>query len=82
MAIFIGYDYDGNVISVISAKSEENANAYWQGLNCLPHHSKRFDTDEQRENEKLGFVTPIVKTKEIEVRSDSYNLKMVRIIVK
>ena len=53
MAIFIGYDYDGNVISVISAKSEENANAYWQGLNCLPHHSKRFDTDEQRENEEL-----------------------------
>lgn len=81
MAIFIGYDYDGKVISVISAKDESSANAYWQGTGDLPHSQKRFDTDEQRENEQLGFVTPIVKTKEIEVKDvNSFKLRKVRVI--
>lgn len=81
MAIFIGYDFNGKVISVISAKDENSANAYWQGTGDLPYSQKRFDVDEQRENEKMGFVTPIVKTQEIEVKdNNSFGYKKVRII--
>lgn len=60
--IFIGYNYDGYPISIISAKSEESANAYWQGKDCLPHSTRQFDVSEDRDNEKLGFVSPLLET--------------------
>lgn len=60
--IYIGFNYEGLPISIISCKNKEIANAYWQGLNQHPHSIKEFDLDRDRENEKQGFITPILKT--------------------
>lgn len=60
--IFIGYDHHDRIISIVSAESEKSANAYWQGLNWLPYRTECFDLEKDRENERLGFVTPILKT--------------------
>jgi hypothetical protein len=61
--IIIGYDRNGLPMSIVSAKSVENAHAYWQGTGEIPDSTKIFDITEDRENEKLGFVTPFLKTK-------------------
>ncbi len=63
--IYIGKNHDGKVISIISAKSQESANAYWQGKNCIPHSIQEFGLFEDRENESIGYVTPLLTTKEI-----------------
>lgn len=60
--IFIGKNHNGQIISIVSAKSLEAARAYWQGKDILPHTETQFDTDEQRENEQMGYVTPILVT--------------------
>lgn len=78
--IFIGYNYDGYPISIISAKSQESANAYWQGKDQLPYSSKSFDINEDRENENEGYVTPLLKTKEVDAylyRNNSGKLLMI-----
>lgn len=36
--IYIAYDYDGYVISIVNSRSEELANAYWQGANITPQY--------------------------------------------
>lgn len=64
--IFIGYNHENYIISIISCKNKENANAYWQGRDISPHIVKEFDLSEDKENEKLGFVTPLLCTKEVE----------------
>lgn len=69
--IFIGKNYDGKVISIISAQDERSANAYWQGKDIFPHSITRFDMNEERENEQAGFVTPLLETKEV----DAYHFR-------
>lgn len=69
--IFIGRNFDGKIISIISAKTEESANAYWQGKDIIPYSIDTFDMNEDRENEKMGYVTPILTTIEL----DGYSLK-------
>ena len=69
--IFIGYNHDSTVISIISCKTKETANAYWQGKGIYPHTIKEFDINEKRENEEQGYVTPILNTIEV----DGYSLK-------
>ncbi len=78
--IFIAYNHEGYPISIISAKSQESANAYWQGKDQLPYSSKSFDIGEDRGNEKEGYVTPLLKTKEVDAylyRNSSEKLLMV-----
>lgn len=65
--IFIAKNYKGKVIGIVSAKSVESANAYWQGKGVTPHKVTEFDLSEDRENENMGYVTPIVTTKEEEL---------------
>ena len=71
--LYIAKNYSGQIISIISAKSKELANAYWQGKGIIPHTESTFDLSEDRENEKDGFVTPILKTREVELK-DNWNL--------
>lgn len=61
--IFIAKDYEGRIISIISAKSNESANAYWQGKNITPFTEEMWDIKKERENEEMGFVTPILETR-------------------
>jgi hypothetical protein len=60
--IFIAKDYKGRIISIISAKTKESANAYWQGKSVAVHSEEIWDIEKVRENEESGFVTPILET--------------------
>ena len=61
--IFIAKDHKSKIISIISAKTQESANAYWQGKNISPHTKEIWDIERVRENEEKGFITPILETK-------------------
>lgn len=75
--IFINYNYDGLIQSIVSAKNESAAMAYWQGKGILPHTHTTFDTSEKRENEELGFVTPILNTEVKTLGSWSHEQKYI-----
>jgi hypothetical protein len=71
--IIIGRNYKGQIISIISVKSEELANAYWQGKDIHPHSSEVWDMNKVRENEEQGYVTPILTTAEISIFYNNSN---------
>ncbi len=48
--IIIGKNYKGKIISVLNAKSEELANAYWHGANIIPHSTQIVDLDAINDN--------------------------------
>lgn len=76
--IFIGYNERGFVTSIISAKTEESANAYLQGKGLLPHRTEKFDQKKERENEEMGFVTPLLLTEKKKIDLiNSYELIVV-----
>ena len=63
--IYIAYNFDNQPTSIVIADSEQSARAYWQGAG-VDHHSERcIDLSDESDTEKLGYVTPILKTKEI-----------------
>lgn len=41
--VFIAYDYDSNVLSIVNAKSKELAIAFWQGKDIYPNTVKCID---------------------------------------
>jgi len=61
MPIFIAKNYDGRVESIVLAKNEDLANAYWQGMNIFAH-STDVKSEEDLEDHPTG-VLPILKTK-------------------
>lgn len=63
--IFIGYNYNGYIISIVSARSYELANAFWQGAGITPHHIKDLDRDFISLDEHPTGVMPILKTREV-----------------
>jgi len=67
--IFIAKDYKGRIISIISANTKESANAYWQGKGVKVHDEEIWDIEKERKNELEGFVTPILETKEKELKN-------------
>lgn len=70
--IFIARNYNGKIISIVSAKSEEAVRAYYQGSGLKYDSIKEFKIEEDRENEKMGFVTPILETKILRPLKSSY----------
>lgn len=62
--IFIAKKYDGTIIGIVSAKHRESVNAYFQGKGLIPYKIETFNLAEDRENEQLGFITPILSTRE------------------
>lgn len=66
--IFIAKNHNLIPIGIISAKSKELANAYFQGKEIYPYQITEFDMNQDRENEKMGFVTPILATREVDSR--------------
>ncbi len=78
--IFIGKNHNGTVVSIISAKSKEIANAYWQGLNICPFQIEEFGTGKDIENERGGYVTTLLRTREKKMKgfdSDYHNVVVV-----
>lgn len=67
--ILIAKNYKGEVISIISAESVKSANAYWQGKHITPHIVDQWDMEKVRENEQEGYVTPILETQELDLKS-------------
>ena len=72
--IFIGYNYDGFPISIVNAKNQELAYAYWQGLGLIPHSHKCLEKDFTPIEEHMTGVYPILKTQTI----DGYTLSEFR----
>ncbi len=68
--IFISRNYKGKVIGIVSARTEDSVRAYYQGRGIHPHIIETFSFTEDRENEKQGYVTPILETREV----DRFNL--------
>jgi hypothetical protein len=60
--IFIAYNYKSQVVSIVSAKSLELANAYWQGANVNVYSHKCLEEDFTSLDEHPTGVFPIVKT--------------------
>ena len=65
--IIIGYNYDGYVISIVNAKSEEFAYTYWQGQGTPIHSHVVLDVNAI--NDHLTGVIPILRTEEKEYTS-------------
>ena len=82
--VIVGYDHNGTIISILNAKSQELANAYWQGAGISIHRSRSLDDKEtfMPLDESPTGVYPILKTKEIDVQLFGRNSKTVRIIEK
>lgn len=60
--IFIAYDQNGVTTSIVNAKSEELALAYWQGADVDVFSHKSLDDFMDLNNHPTG-VYPILKTK-------------------
>ena len=62
--IYIARNFQGKVVGIVSARNEKAVRAYYQGTKLRFNTITPFDIDEDRENEKMGYVTPILETKE------------------
>lgn len=60
--IFIAFNYEGRVTSIVDARNEELAHAYWQGANIDVHSSKCLERDYTPLDEHPTGVFPILKT--------------------
>jgi len=60
--IFIAYNHKSQVTSVVTAKSIELAQAYWQGANIDVFSHKCLETDFTSLEDHPTGVFPIVKT--------------------
>ena len=67
--IFIAYDNNEFVLSIVNAKSKELAVAYWHGLGLLPYFIKSLDKDFVSLDKHPTGVIPILKTKSVNVSS-------------
>lgn len=81
LKICIAKDYDGNVISVVLAKSIESATSYWQGTGLPVHSSYSPDEELIKENAKLGYVCPILKMKQARFQVPGGSYKEVKVWV-
>lgn len=77
--IFIAKNHGGKVIGIVSAKNKESVMAYYQGQGLNYNTIESFDIAEDRGNEQMGYVTPILKTQEIQI--DGFTHKGKAIIV-
>lgn len=68
--VYIGYNYNGEVITIVKALSENLAQAFWQGAGIAVHSSKCLEKDFTNLEEHPTGVFPILKTTEV----DDYKL--------
>lgn len=73
--IFIGFNYEGYPISIVNAKSEELANAFWQGREIYPHSIKCLESDYEDINKHITGVFPLFEAKEKEIYVDGKHKK-------
>lgn len=66
--IFISKDYKGQIVGIVSASDIKSVNAFYQGLGDMPHITEPFSIEQDRENEEMGYVTPILKTIEVDIQ--------------
>ena len=66
MNIFIASDFDGNPISVLLAKTREQADIAWAGMKDMPHSVEEIDP----ENDDIGVhgLVFLLTSEEIESR--------------
>ncbi len=83
--IFISKDHNGQIMGIVSAADIKSVNAFYQGQEDLPYTTEEFPINRDSDNEKMGYVTPILKTTEIDVHNYCHNHKVgakVRIQIK
>ncbi len=73
--IFISKDRNGQIIGIVSASDIKSVNAFYQGIGDMPHITEQFSIEQERENEKIGYVTPILKTIEIDIHRYAHDNK-------
>jgi hypothetical protein len=82
--IFISYQHDGYITSIISASNEKLALAYWQGAGIDVHTHKCVENPEDfiPLAEHPTGVIPILKTKEVKAHTiNTRNLDTTLILV-
>ncbi len=75
--IAIGYNHNGQPISIILAKNKEAAQAYWQGAGSLPYSERYIESAEPVEG---TLINPLLKTVEINVVGGPIGTKTLKII--
>ena len=74
--IFISNDHNGQIVGIVSAADIKSVNAYYQGVGDMPHVTEPYSIEEDKENEKMGYITPILKTMEIDLHSHAHRTKL------
>lgn len=79
--IFVAYNPDGFPVSIVSARNQELAEAYWQGSNTNAQSVRCLENPEhfQPLDQSITGVIPILKTKEI-VNPDNVHTKIIKIL--
>lgn len=77
--IFIAKNFSNKIIGIVSAPNKQAVMAYYQGKGLQYNTLTEFDINEDRENEKMGYVTPILTTKE--VATNNYQAGTLLIVV-
>jgi len=65
--IYVAFDYEGTVISIVNARSLDLANAFWQGRGVIPHSTKNLLEDYTALKDHPTGVFPLFETEEIEL---------------
>jgi hypothetical protein len=63
--VYIAYNHNSEVISVVSAKSIELANAFWQGKGIVVYSHQCLETDFSNLNDHPTGVFEFVKTETV-----------------
>lgn len=81
---FIAYNHDGYITSIVSAKSEALALAYWQGANVevFSHKCLENPDDFTPLSEHPTGVIPILKTRQETLSAFGQNSKKYLIVSK
>jgi hypothetical protein len=80
--IFIARNYKSKIVGIISANSEGAVRAYYQGKGLDYDTLTEFKIEEDRENEKMGYVTPILETEEVYPNNINRDYKEKLLLVK
>jgi len=80
--IFISKNHKGEIISIVSAADIKSVNAYNQGQGFDVNTVTEFSMEEDRENESMGYVTPILKTQKRSLSAFASNPNDYIVVVK
>jgi hypothetical protein len=78
--IYIATNYEGYITSIVNAKDESLAKAYWQGKGIIPNTILNLEKDFTSLDEHPTGVYPLISTKETEIKEGFNYKKIVKVV--